>query len=587
MTLKEAIEEFEEAFAATAREDPEELPLIARIDNDEQRLKAIGDQAVEIRKQLKSQLEELAEFDDRTDEVLRSARSIIDSERQDAVARRDIDLLIDDALPELEALGGFETLWDEHLSELREYALHPQEETLAEISEIEAGLDKTLADYAKTAGQQVDEKEFVEQLLQATAQVKSLASSVIASVDALDEALLELEATADVLTATLSETVSIVDQEAEEAISRGVARSFQIVSVALLASLLLVWWVGRLVVRPILRVRDTVESFGAGDRTARSDVKTADEAGQLATAFNTMAGSLETEITERKRAEEALREAHDQLGRRVQERTRELADSNTALRSEITERKRAEEELQRRRDELAHMSRVVTMGELSTSIAHEINQPLTVILSTAGASRRLLAADEPDLEKLDEAQQDIVESATRAGKIIRHQFDFLHRGEVKKTAVAINQLIRNIEQVTRAEVHHNKIALLLDLAPDLPSIMGDPIQLEQVILNLIRNSLEAMEDPGWGNRELLVQTSLSGPHEIRLRVRDTGPPIDDETFAQMFTPFHSTKPEGLGMGLPISRTIAEAHGGHLGATRNADLGITIDLTLACEEASSR
>ena len=296
---------------------------------------------------------------------------------------------------------------------------------------------------------------------------------------------------------------------------------------------------------------------------------------------------LQREITERKRAEEALRQAHDQLERRVQERTRQLADSNTALRSEITERKRTEEELQRRRDELAHMSRVVAMGELATTIAHEINQPLTAILSGAGATRRLLAADEPDLAKLDEAQQMIVESATRAGKIIRRQFDFLRRGEVKKAPVAMNELIRNIEPVIRAEVLRNKIALLLDLAPDLPSLMGDPIQLEQVILNLIRNSLEAMEGPAWGNRELLLQTSMSGPHRIVLRVRDTGPPIDDETFAQMFTPFHSTKPEGLGMGLAISRTIVEAHGGRLSSTRNADLGITIDLTLACEERSSR
>ena len=259
----------------------------------------------------------------------------------------------------------------------------------------------------------------------------------------------------------------------------------------------------------------------------------------------------------------------------------------TAAVRDITEHKRAEEELRRRRDELAHMSRVVTMGELATSIAHELNQPLTGILSGAGVSRRLLAADEPDLEKLDEVQQLIVESATRAGGIIRHQFDFLRRGEVKETPVDINELIRNIEPAIRAEVLRNKIELLLDLAPDLPSIMGDPIQLEQVILNLIRNSLETMEDPAWGNREVLVQTSMSGPHEIMLRVRDTGPPIDDETFAQIFTPFHSTKPEGLGMGLLISRSIVEAHGGRLGATRNADFGITMDLMLMCEEGSSR
>ncbi len=245
-----------------------------------------------------------------------------------------------------------------------------------------------------------------------------------------------------------------------------------------------------------------------------------------------------------------------------------------------------EEELQRRRDELAHVSRVATMGGLGASIAHELNQPLTAILNCAGTTMRLLAAEEPDLEELDEAQQTIVESATRAGEIIRHQHDFLRRGELTKTPVAINELIRNITRVTRAEVLRNKIALLQDLAPDLPRIMGDPIQLEQVILNLIRNGVEAMADPAWGNRELLVQTAMSGPHWIVLKVRDTGPPIDDEAFAQMFTPFHTTKPEGLGMGLSISRTIVEAHGGRLRATRNPELGITIDLTLACEEESS-
>ncbi len=245
---------------------------------------------------------------------------------------------------------------------------------------------------------------------------------------------------------------------------------------------------------------------------------------------------------------------------------------------DITKRVKAEQELQQRRDELAHACRVNEMGELAASISHEISQPLTVILSTAEAVRRLLATDEAEPEKLDTAMRELVASATRAGDILRRQRNFLRGGKVQITSVDINQLIRNVERHVRAEVHYTGIRLTLDLVPDLPRIEGDPSQLEQVLLNLVRNSVEAMKN-GVRVRELRVQTSIDGQDGVRIRVSDTGPPIDDESFAQMFERFYSTKARGLGIGLSISRSIVEVHEGLLWPIRNPESGLTMNILL--------
>ena len=265
------------------------------------------------------------------------------------------------------------------------------------------------------------------------------------------------------------------------------------------------------------------------------------------------------DITKRKRAEEALQQARDQLEDRVKERTRELST--------------AYEELRQRREELAHVSRVATMAELSSSLAHELNQPLTAILTNAQTLGRLQTGGKVDDEEFKEIVQDIVEDARRAGQIIRHQRDFLRRGDLEKRPLDLNEVIRGVQELARPDVR-----LVLDLVSDLPEVVGDRIQLEQVLLNLIRNGSDAMKNVAEDLRELVVKTSTSAS-EITVAVHDTGPPLEDEVFDQLFEPFYTTKPQGLGMGLSISRSIIEAPCGHLWATRHDKKGMTLSFTL--------
>ena len=281
--------------------------------------------------------------------------------------------------------------------------------------------------------------------------------------------------------------------------------------------------------------------------------------------------SVITDITERKRAEEALQQAHDNLEDRVKERTRELSN--------------AYEELRQHREELAHVARVATMAELSSSLAHELNQPLTAILTNAQTLARLQTGGKVDDEELKEIVQDIVKDARRAGQMIRHQRDFLRRGDLQKGPLDLNEVIRGVQDLVRPDVFQNNVRLVLDLVSDLPEVVGDRIQLEQVLLNLIRNGSDAMENVAEAPRDLVVKTSTSAS-EITVAVHDTGPPLEDEAFDQLFEPFYTTKLQGLGMGLSISRSIIEAHGGHLGATRHDKKGMTLSFTLPVSQGDA-
>ena len=252
---------------------------------------------------------------------------------------------------------------------------------------------------------------------------------------------------------------------------------------------------------------------------------------------------------------------------------------------DITERVRAEEELQHHREELSHVSRVETMAEMAASVAHELNQPLTAILTNAQFLHRVLATDKRAKE-LDGALEDIIDNSKRAGEIIRRQRHFLSRGERERSPLDINELIRGLEIFTRADIQKNKVKLVLDLAADLAKTNGDRIQIEQVLLNLIRNGMESMQELDNEGRELVVKTSMSEPNVIMVGILDTGPPINDEVFEQLFEPFYSTKASGLGMGLSISRSLIESHGGRLWASRNEDQGITMCLTLPRKEGES-
>jgi C4-dicarboxylate-specific signal transduction histidine kinase len=226
------------------------------------------------------------------------------------------------------------------------------------------------------------------------------------------------------------------------------------------------------------------------------------------------------------------------------------------------------------RAELAHVWRVAVMGELAAALAHEVNQPLTAILSNAQATRRLITAGCADSEEIDEALGDIVEGAGRARGIIQRLRQLIRRGEITREVLDLNEVLREVETIVRADARQHGAKLVLDLATELPPVDGDRIQLQQVVLNLVHNGLEAQ-----AGGEIRVTTSPDETDGVVVAIADSGPGLDDATLARFFEPFFTTKPEGLGMGLPICRSIVEAHGGRLWATRNETRGMTLCFAL--------
>jgi len=228
---------------------------------------------------------------------------------------------------------------------------------------------------------------------------------------------------------------------------------------------------------------------------------------------------------------------------------------------DITERKRAEEELQRARAELARVSRVTTLGELTAAIAHEVNQPLTGLLSSSNACLRWLAEDEPHLEAARRALERIIRDGRRAAEVISRIRDFVKKSPPRMDRVNINLAAQDVVSFVRTELHRNHVSLHTRLADDLPPVLGDRIQLQQVILNLIMNANEAMSTIVDGPRELLISSTKNASNDVLLTVSDTGPGFDGAKPEDIFEPFYTTKPEGMGIGLAVSRSIIEAHGG--------------------------
>jgi len=254
---------------------------------------------------------------------------------------------------------------------------------------------------------------------------------------------------------------------------------------------------------------------------------------------------------------------------------------------DISALRAAEDHIRRQQAELAHVARVSAMGELVAAIAHELNQPLTAIRTNAQATRRMLASGEVDKAELDEALGDISADAGRASEIIRRLRELLRKGTPEKLPLDVNELVRGIEPLTKMDALHNDVSLVMDLAPDLPATVGDRIQLQQVMLNLVRNGCDAIRDGARPGGRLVLRTALARPGTVEITLEDAGPPLSDEAFAHMFQPFYTTKPGGLGVGLSISRSIVEAHGGFLWASRNPERGLTMHLTLPCEADGPR
>jgi len=256
-----------------------------------------------------------------------------------------------------------------------------------------------------------------------------------------------------------------------------------------------------------------------------------------------------------------------------------------AFAEDVTERVRTQEELHRQHDQIAHASRVSTMGEMGTAIAHELNQPLTAILSNANAILRTYAPPGAALpEDVEETLRDIAEDATRAGEIIRHVRELVRKGASRKALLDVNEAIRGVETLIRAAALEGDATLFMDLSPGRAMSVGDVIQVQQVVLNLVRNAIDAMRALPKPERRLVVR-SLRDRDVIVVSVEDAGPPLEKAALDHLFAPFYTTKATGLGMGLSISRSIIESHGGVIEARSRSGRGLAVRFTLrASEEA---
>jgi PAS domain S-box-containing protein len=237
---------------------------------------------------------------------------------------------------------------------------------------------------------------------------------------------------------------------------------------------------------------------------------------------------------------------------------------------DVTSRILAEQDAARHRDELAHLSRVTTLNELSGSLAHEIYQPLAIILSNAQAAQRLLARTPPDLDEVREILVDIVDEDLRAGQVIERLRSLFKRGETKKMPVFLNDIVDEALALTRHNLVARGVTTRLSMASELPQVMGDRIQLQQVLLNLLLNAADAMSLQTSATRHIHLATERSGD-SVRLTIRDEGPGLPDNV-ETIFQPFHSSKPDGLGLGLAISRSIVTAHGGRIWAESHPGQG---------------
>ena len=246
---------------------------------------------------------------------------------------------------------------------------------------------------------------------------------------------------------------------------------------------------------------------------------------------------------------------------------------------DVTERKRAEEALRKTQMELAHANRVATMGQLTASIAHEVNQPFAAARINAASGLRFLSRSSPDLEEVRKALERIVNDADRGGEIIGRIRALIKKAPSQKDRLAINDAILEVVALTHGEAAKNGVSLRTRLAEGLPVIEGDRVQLQQVILNLIVNAVEAMSGQNEAPRELLIGSEKADPDGVLVAVRDSGPGLAPESLERLFEAFYTTKASGMGMGLSICRSIIEAHGGRLWASANEPRGAVLQFTL--------
>ena len=253
-----------------------------------------------------------------------------------------------------------------------------------------------------------------------------------------------------------------------------------------------------------------------------------------------------------------------------------IALENTRLYRDLAER---EAKVRHLHAELTHANRIAAMGQLTASIAHEVKQPIGAAVTNAQAALRWLGRQSPDLKEVRGALDRIVDNALRANDVIDRIRTLVKKAPPRNERFDINDAIGAVIELTRAEAARSDVLVETALADSLPMIEGDRVQLQQVILNLIMNGIEAMSDVNDGARELLISTLEDATHGVLVQVRDSGPGLAPDTIEHLFNAFYTTKPDGLGLGLSICRSIIEAHGGRMWATANVPQGVVFEFTV--------
>jgi signal transduction histidine kinase len=293
------------------------------------------------------------------------------------------------------------------------------------------------------------------------------------------------------------------------------------------------------------------------------------------------------ETAELKQAKAEILRLNNNLERRVLQRTSELTAVNEELRRQMSERQRAEEALRASQAELAHVTRVTAMGELAASIAHEVTQPLTGIVANGNACLHWLAGTPPKIEKARAAVERIIRDSDRASEVIDDIRALVKRAPARQEPIDLNDLIGRTLVLAGHEMARNQVEAQTGLTVDLPKVLGDRVQLQQVLLNLIMNAIEAMTAITDRPRVLAIRSEhLGAPERVAIAVRDSGAGLDPQEAKRLFDAFFTTKPHGMGMGLSICRTIISAHGGELAGANNPDGGATFEFKLPVSKEES-
>jgi PAS domain S-box-containing protein len=248
--------------------------------------------------------------------------------------------------------------------------------------------------------------------------------------------------------------------------------------------------------------------------------------------------------------------------------------------TDIEDRKRTEEALRKANADLAHITRVITMGEFAASIAHEVSQPLSAVVANGEACLRWLTGGSPNIERACEAVGRVVRDGKRAGEVIAQIRALCRKSGIKRQTLDINEAIEEVLALAQGELRTRRVTLRTDLATRLPPVLGDRVQLQQVVLNLVMNGIEAMSSVQDRPRELVIRTQVGEDDQVVVIVQDSGTGLDPRIGEQIFDAFYTTKGEGMGMGLSISRSIVQDHGGRLWATMNEGPGASFQFTLS-------